>query len=739
MCKRSIFLAFLLALSGAMGSTAFADCNWEGATSSDWFDASNWAPDYPEESPGLPIRIRQAGDFDPVVDRTTTGGQRVDISNNGHLTINSGGNVQSNNWYFQGRDSSGTPGDSLLTINEGGKLTAGVDNPVAEARVGYHQPGMHVIQMNGGEFGVPNTLTLSVDPGSKGHIQLDGGMMSVGGLVIGAEGTIDFNGGTLVIDGNVTTQIAGYVSEGKITANNGSLADVRVEYDVPYSGKTTVSAPWTVRTTAFNPDPSDGQMHENTWANLSWGPGDLAVSHDLYIGTDFDDVNNGAEGTFAVNTVATLQIIGFAGSPVPEGLQAGTTYYWRVDGINSADPNSPWKGDVWSFSIPPNTAYAPDPADGAELVDPNVVLKWTAGFGAVLNYVYFGESFDDVNNAAGGLPQGTATYIPGPLELAKTYYWRVDEFDAVDTFKGDVWSFLTEGAVDNPEPAKGALDVTQITVLTWTPGVFSASHDIYFGTDKDAVKNADTSSPEYKGTGNLGSESYDAGNLEWNTTYYWRIDEVNNANPDSPWTGPLWSFTTANFLVVDDFEDYDIGNNEIWWTWIDGLGYASHPTLPAHPGNGTGSMVGDETTGSYTEETIVHGGNQSMPVFYDNSVLKYSEVEKSLSYPRDWTENGVNTLTIWFRGNSDNAAETLYVALNGNAVVNHDNPDAAQITTWTQWNIDLQVFADQGVNLANVNTIALGLGNRNNPQAGGSGTIYIDDIRLYPPEPEPAP
>ncbi len=127
-----------------------------------------------------------------------------------------------------------------------------------------------------------------------------------------------------------------------------------------------------------------------------------------------------------------------------------------------------------------------------------------------------------------------------------------------------------------------------------------------------------------------------------------------------------------------------------------------------------------------------------MPLYYDNSV-GYSEATLTLTYPRDWTEKGVNTLTIWFRGDSANAAETLYVALNGSAVVNHDNPNAAQITTWTQWNIDLQAFGDQGVNLANVNTIALGLGSRNNPLAGGSGTMYFDDIRLYPPPPESAP
>jgi hypothetical protein len=209
-------------------------------------------------------------------------------------------------------------------------------------------------------------------------------------------------------------------------------------------------------------------------------------------------------------------------------------------------------------------------------------------------------------------------------------------------------------------------------------------------------------------------------------------------NPDSPWTGNVWSFTTANFLVVGDFEDYDIGNNEIWWSWIDGLGYPVHPTKPPHPGNGTGSMVSDETTGSYMEETIVHGGGKSMPVFYDNNQqgkLRYSEVEMTLSSRRDWTEEGVEMLSIWFHGVASNAAESLYVALNGNAVVTHDNPNAAQIETWTEWTIDLQRFADQGVNLANVNSITIGLGNRSNPVVGGSGMMYFDDICLYAPVP----
>jgi len=486
---------------------------------------------------------------------------------------------------------------------------------------------------------------------------------------------------------------------------------------------------------AFGPEPADGAILRDTWVNLSWKPGDFAVSHDVFLGENSDDVDAGTGDTFKGNQLSTNYTIGFPGFPYPDGLVPGTTYYWRIDEVNEAEPNSPWKGKVWSFMVAPKTAYTPNPPDGAESLDLDVTLSWTAGFGSKLHYVYFGDNFDDVNNATGGLPQGKTTYTVGPLKLAKTYYWRIDEFDAVTTYKGNVWSFTTQGAVGSLKPSNGAVDVKQTPLLTWLPGVYAASHQVYFGADKDAVRNANTGSPEYKGTRNLGSESYDPGKLLWNTTYYWRIDEVNNVNPDSPWTGPVRSFTTANFLIVDDFEDYDVGNNEIWWSWKDGLGYAAHGKEPAYAGNGTGAAVGDESTASYCEETIVHGGSQSMPLYYDNSILKYSEAEKTLTYPRDWTENGVKTLTIWFRGDSANGAETLYVALNGTAVVSHDNPKAAQIKTWTEWNIDLQVFADQGVNLSNVNTIALGLGNKKNPAVGGSGTMYFDDIRLYPPAP----
>jgi len=499
----------------------------------------------------------------------------------------------------------------------------------------------------------------------------------------------------------------------------GAVDDVRM-YDHALSEPELLGAmEGGIPMTAWAPTPKDGALYPDTWVNISWKPGPKAVSHDVYFSDNFDDVNAGAENTFQGNQAGTFMVVGFPGFPFPDGLIPGTTYYWRIDEVNDTEPNSPWKGDVWSFSVPPKTAYFPVPTNGGDSVALDVQLSWTPGFGAKLHTIYFGDNFDEVDNATGGQSQGTATYSPGTLEMAKTYYWRVDEFDIGETHKGDVWNFTTEGAVGSPDPANGAEDVTQTPVLTWVPGVFADTHEVYFGADEASL--------ELKGSGNLGAESFEPGQLEWNTTYYWRIDEANNANADSPWTGPLWSFTTANFLIVDDMESYndldegEPGSNRIYLAWVDGF---DNPAT-------NGSLVG-YANAPFAEQTIVRSGNQSMPLEYNNAVGK-SEATLTLTSNRDWTVNGVNTLTIWHRGASSNVAEPMYVALNDSAVVTNDDPDAALKGSWTQWNIDLQAFADQGVNLANVNSITLGLGNRSNPVAGGAGMMYFDDIRLYAP------
>jgi hypothetical protein len=203
---------------------------------------------------------------------------------------------------------------------------------------------------------------------------------------------------------------------------------------------------------ARRPFPKNGAIYENTWMKLVWHPGDFAVSHDVYFGDNFDDVNDGAEGTFQGNLTDTFFFAGFPQFPYPDGLVPGTTYYWRVDEVNEEEPNSPWIGDVWNFMVPPRTAYNPEPADGTKFVVLDTSLSWTTGFGAKMHTVYFGDNFDDVNNATGGFLQETTTYDPGALENEKTYYWRVDEFDGAATHKGDIWSFTTLPEIPITDP-----------------------------------------------------------------------------------------------------------------------------------------------------------------------------------------------------------------------------------------------------------------------------------------------
>jgi len=471
---------------------------------------------------------------------------------------------------------------------------------------------------------------------------------------------------------------------------------------------------------ALSPTPADGALHEATWANLSWLAGSFAVSHDMYFGTSFDDVDNGAEGTFVGNLGTTTQVVGFSGFPAPEGLEPGTTYYWRIDEVNDADPNSPWKGDVWSFSVPPKTAYNPDPADGAEFVDPNAIFTWTGGYGSKLHTVYLGDNYDDVSNAAGGMPLGNPSYDPGTLEREKILFWRVDEFDGVETHKGDIWSFTTPGAAGSLQPANGAVDVQMTSTLSWTPADNATSHELYFGTDAEAVGSATAASPEYIGSRALGAESYDPGGLSWDSSYAWRVDEV---YPSGTVKGLVWSFSTADFILVDDFESYDDidplpgepGINRIFDKWIDGFGTTTN-----------GALVGNDLP-PYAEQSIVHGGAQSMVYRFDNN-NKTSEATYTLVYSRDWTEDGVTKLSLWFRGGSGNAADRIFVAL-GDDVVYHDDVSATQKAGWDQWVIDLTEFA--GVDLTNVNTITIGIGTKGSPVAdGGTGTMYFDDIRL---------
>ena len=535
---------------------------------------------------------------------------------------------------------------------------------------------------------------------------------------------------------------------------------------------------------AWGPSPANGDTDVMIDTQLSWSEGDsiLPLTHHIFFGTDETEVAEGTGDTDkGILEEATYD---------PGLLNADTTYYFRVNEVEMLGGER--EGDVWSFkTVEPgpgkvirewwfdisgsavsdlegNDRYPSNP-DGSEFVS---YLQgpedWAEQYGSRLrgwlfitesgDYTFLIEAEDQgeirlstdedpANAVTIASTEAEAESQPQALEAGNRYY--IEALMKENTIGDSImvsWQrpghtmevisadyigatpYLAEKAYAST-PADGASDISQTAALTWSPGVYAASHQLYFGADADAVKNADASSPEYKGTRDLDSESYDPGQLEWFTTYYWRIDEVNDANPESPWTGSLWSFTTANFLIVDDMESYndldpvDPASNRIFNVWLDGF---DNPAI-------NGSVVGYATV-PFAEQTIVHGGSQSMPFAYDNAVGK-SEATLTLTDQRDWTENGVSTLVIWYIGDAANAAEQMYVVLNGTAVATNDNPDAAQVITWTEWPIDLQTFADQGVNLTNVNTITLGFGNRSNPVAGGAGSVFFDDIRLYPPAP----
>ena len=180
--------------------------------------------------------------------------------------------------------------------------------------------------------------------------------------------------------------------------------------------------------------------------------------------------------------------------------------------------------------------------------------------------------------------------------------------------------------------------------------------------------------------------------------------------------------------------------------------YCSQCHGKGYDGNGTGAAVGHDVWSpesayygrSITETEDVHGGYQAMPLYYDNTVTPYySETQRTWNTAQDWTVHGVTDLTLYVRGQADNAIAPLYVAIEDGAghlgVVTHPNAAIATAKSWSQWKIPLSDFTGAGVTLTAIKKMYIGVGNRNTPTAGGAGVAYIDDIRLTKPDATAAP
>ena len=442
---------------------------------------------------------------------------------------------------------------------------------------------------------------------------------------------------------------------------------------------------------AYDPTPRNGDKWIDPNIDPTWQPGASAAAHDVYFSTNRDLVASRDPSVKVGDKqpVTTLEL---------PTLQAGTTYYWLVDEYDFMDTK--YEGAVWSF-----TTNAPGGGVKAEYfrnmsvsgapfltqIEPEVNHSWgndgpapgvTDGFSArwtadleiavADTYVFIATSDDgtrlwlnDVQIINAWVDRGPTDSLSRPQQLEPGIYSLVMEYyenggGAVAQLSWQTPSMARQiipaGPLQPPVRAKaiypkdGQVDVPQDIALMWSVGEKAVTHDVYFGTDEAAVAAATPADAGvYKGSQARENNSWTPGALDWNKTYYWRIDEVNDASAGSPWKSAVWSFTTANFIVVDDFESYtDEVTGRIFQTWIDGWGYTE--PAPGNPGNGTGSTVG-YTNAPFAEKTIVKSGVQSMPLGYNNADSPfYSETDRTFESPQNWTLNGMNTLSLQVRG-----------------------------------------------------------------------------------------
>jgi hypothetical protein len=555
----------------------------------------------------------------------------------------------------------------------------------------------------------------------------------------------------------------------------GMVDDVRVYSHVLTAQEIMTTMQGGGLTLASGPHPADSATDVPADVTLAWTAGPYAATHDVYFGTSFADVNDatraGPAGVLAGQDQTDAQY-------VPTGrLTYGQTYYWRVDEVNKAPDNTIFKGGVWSFTVEPY-AYPVQPVgatassaqndmgpektiDGSgmtgdlhgtepttmwmSMVAPthwiqyefdkayhfhdlkvwnsNQLLEGLIGFGAksvTIEYSTDGTTWTALANVPEfARAPGSEAYAANTtvdlagiqarfIKLTITANWGGV---APQTGLAEVRFTYTPIQAFAPQPAASATGVPVDATLTWRPGREATSHQVYFGTDPNAVANGTVTART------LTDHSYVPDPLNFGTAYYWKIDEVNAVT----YPGEVWSFTTEAYKLVEDFESYtDKAGQEVFSTWIDGF---DNPKA-------NGALVGLDTAqgGTFGETTILHGGKQSMPLRYDNSTgAPASEAVWTFDLPQDWTANGIRSLSLWFRGTAGNTGQ-LYIKIDKVKVAyNGAATDIAQ-ALWLPWNIDLSTT---GAGLGKVTSLTIGV-----EGAGAKGTLYFDDIRLYPKLPE---
>ena len=569
----------------------------------------------------------------------------------------------------------------------------------------------------------------------------------------------------------------------------GALDDVRL-YDHGLSPDEVISAMLgSPPELASNPMPENEAVDVLRDGLLAWEAGEFAATHNVYLGTSFEDVNSTTESVASGLDVSSFD---------PGRLDFDQTYFWRVDEVNGTPDKTVFKGGVWSFTVEPYSIQIPGESivatassssnefstpqktiDGAGLqgdahsaspetmwftatvdLDPwieyefdgvkqldsmkvwnsNGAAESALGWGVKdveIAYSVDGETWDvlaDVTQFSRA--PGLATYNAFDTITFGGVPARFVRFNIANNWGGilmsyslsEVQFYMIPAQARTPVPASGDADVVPGSVATWRAGREAVQHTIYASTYADAV--ADGSAPSVtSSTNSLDLSSLD---LQMSTTYYWRVDEVNETEPTSVWTGPVWSFTTADALVVDDFENYSNDSpDRPFQTWLDGFGYSDDEFFPvAYPGNGTGVGIGHDIwslSSAYYNGKIMESDNtlpdsgQSMPLYYTNSGGVASETQRVFTTPQDWTVGGAMILSVPFRGTAGNTG-ALYVKINGVKLTYPGDAGDLAVEEWTAWNIDLSTV---GTSLQSITDMAIGVDG-----GAASGMILIDDIEL---------
>ncbi len=454
---------------------------------------------------------------------------------------------------------------------------------------------------------------------------------------------------------------------------------------------------------ASNASPADRGQDVPREVVLGWTPGPTAATHDVYFGTDPNVVAN-ADRTSPSNMLLSKGQTATTFDPTGS-LELGRTYYWRVDEVNAAPDSTVFKGSVWSFTVEPVSYQIPKLTATASSATASMGPEKTVdGSGLNNNGQHATESSQMWLSATGAAQPTWIQYeFDGIYRVHQLVVWnsnqmlepvlgvgakkvtveystdaavwtKLGEFefarapgtatyagnDAV-SFGGAVAKYIRLTIHSNwggvlqqyglsevrffyipvlprePMPAVAQKNVEVDSALTWRAGREAASHQVYFGTDQQAVS---TGTAPVK---TVTAGSFDPGGLDLGKTYFWKVTEVNDAQTPRSWEGSVWSFSTREYLVIEDFESYtDKQGNSIFDIWVDGMT------------NSNGSIVGlypDAIGGTFCEKTIVHGGKQSGPFEYNNvKTPYYSEAQRTFDTPQDWTAHGADTLTLWYRG-----------------------------------------------------------------------------------------